>query len=608
VGRVWVDHQLEMQLKRYQELMPLSRVEELKEAQRTTAGRGKEAQGQRKAPGETQQDLSTDKEEFVRLLAEHPLLQAYEQHVQDVERVNGQLGNELAGLRRELAGRVSESEDLARQLQDKIEQLAKMNERALSPETFDIIGKELTSGKEIVSILDSLKKEHEVLLSEIDLARTRAIKAESDLKLQVQTTEDYEKKTKMIATRQVELQTALENAEHEKEVLMNRLGLRQEELNISQKERETFHGQCLRQESELKLLQRSVEQYKKAYEDLERRKDGEMDLLEKDLSEKGLALQEHKNKLLLRDRELDDLRDVKRKLERDLETTKNDFAQMIKIMEDNESRLALFDEREKSLKTREQECKRRMDEAKLQREEAIYKERQGQKQVATMEQQWKQDVEERQKKFDALLETARSKQKAVLSQSEEEYKALNDKHTKLQAAFEQLQADYKVLEGEKRQGDEALAREHKEFNDRCTTYDQQLRAQERQEIEEKRKLQNQAEDLNRTLGKIADQLKDSELQGRTLKVQLEGAEGKAEAAEQELRELRGRAAELAAERQNALRELERLKKVHQTKMADIADACNLKVYPWMTCSLRRLRTRCYNARINARRTRKRHIN
>lgn len=300
--------------------------------------------------------------------------------------------------------------------------------------------------------------------------------------------------------------------------------------------------------------------------------------MEKELSEKSTGIKELKNKLLVQEREIDDLKDTNRRLQRDLEQTKNDFTQMIKIMEDNETKLSLMEEREKTLKTKEQECKRAIEEAKLQRDEAAQKEKQSRKQITTMEQQWRQDAEERQKKYDTLLETVRTKHKAVLSQRDEEYSMLNEKLQRVQAEHDKVLKDFKVSDEEKNRATSALGEKQRALNEKCLTYDQQIRDIERKCLEEKRKLQSANEELTRDLEKTVEKVKESENQQKKIKQQLELTEKKAEEVENENREMKNTYNETSMERQSAFKEIERLKKINQTKLNELTDVYNMKVF------------------------------
>ncbi len=549
---------LNSQLRRYQALLPLAKLEQPKE-------------------GEEEKPEAEEAEEFVQLLADHPLIHAYEQQIEAAGRANRQLSDELELVRSQNEKLSKEAEELGQRLLEKTEQLAQCNEKALRAEGIDILGEGVTGGKEIYEILESLKKEQQVLLNEVDITKTRAIKAENDLRLQQQVAEEMEKKYKECNARCFKFESDLETATHERELLENKLNLKLAELKVAQTEREQFYNQKVRQESDIKLLQKNVEQYKGGYEDLEARKAGEIEQLEKELNEKGIALKDSRAKLLVQERELEDVRDINRKLQHDLEATKNDVAQMLKIMEDSETKLALVDEREKTLKAREQEARRRIEEAKVAKDELIQKERQYHKQLTQMEQQWKQDAEERQKKYDALIDTARSKQKAVLTQREEEYNLMSEKFGKLQASYDKLQADYRVLEEENRKVASTLGEEQKNLGETAKSYEQQLREVQRKEGDERRKLQTQADDLSRSCVKLGDQLKETEQENRNLRQQLEMAERTAKENEAESREAKASITTVQQEKENAIKEIDRLKKIHQSKCDEINEVYNMKL-------------------------------
>eukprot|EP01022_Parablepharisma_sp_SALTPOND_P016835 TRINITY_DN2564_c4_g1_i1.p2 TRINITY_DN2564_c4_g1~~TRINITY_DN2564_c4_g1_i1.p2 ORF type:complete len:552 (+),score=144.43 TRINITY_DN2564_c4_g1_i1:334-1989(+) len=541
------------QLKRYQALVPLIKQEE-------------------------EEEVKEEPEEFVMLVAEHPLIQAYEQHVYETEKANKQLLIELKSLKATHQQLEREAAELSRKLLEKTEELAKTGEKDLGgAEGFDFLGGGVKGTKEIYDILDHLKKEQEVLLNEIDIAKTKAIKCENDLKIQTQLAEEYEAKFKEYQNKNYQLENDLETAIHERDILSNRLNLKLTELKSVQTEREELYNQKARFEGEVKLLQRNVEQYKSGYEDLESRKATEVEQLEKELNEKGILVKDAKSKLLVQEREMEDLKEINRKLQRDLELTKNDVAQMLKIMEDNETKLALFDEREKTLKQKEQEAKRKIEEAKIRQDEFSHKEKQYQRQLAQLEEQWRQDLEERQKKYDAVLEAAKSKQKTLLAKREEEYNELYEKCGRLQTSLDKLQADFRALEEENRRLKSALNEEQRNATDKHKGYEQEIRDIQRKAADEKRKLQSQLDDSQRNITKLEDKLKTAEQEHWTLKQQVENLETVAKDKDQEFKEMKSVLSERTLEKENAFKEVERLKKVHQAKCDELTELYNMKV-------------------------------
>ncbi len=509
-------------------------------------------------------------DEFVTLAMDHPLLQAYELHVNEVEKENKTLRKDLDSVKFQYENLVKESEELGKNLIEKTKRLAELNEKAIN-------GEGPGSVQELRDITETFKREQAVLLNEVEMGRQKMAKLESELKTQTKLAEESTARNRELTTRALELQAGIDTLAHEKEMLESRMNLKLGELKATTSDKEEYYAQKLKQEGELKVLQKSLEQYKSAYEELEARKGSETELMEKELGEKEISIKDLKSKLHVQDRELDDLKETNRKLQRDLEQTKSDFNQMIKIMEDNETKIALFDEREKSLKAMEQECKRKTDDVKLQLEEAKNKDRQRQRQMADMEHQWKEEIDDRQRKHDLLLETAKNQQKALIDKKEEELTVASERLGKLQSAFDKVEADFKVNEEEKKRLTSTLLEMQKEMTGRCTTYEQQLKETAKKSMEEQQRCQLQIEDLARALTRTEESGKLGESQARTLRLQLETAEKKVQILEQENKEVRSGYNSLMLERDSGAKEVERLKKVSQSKLAELEEVHKMKV-------------------------------
>jgi len=99
-----------------------------------------------------------------------------------------------------------------------------------------------------------------------------------------------------------------------------------------------------------------------------------------------------------------DLKEVNRKLNRDLEQTKGDCHQMLKIMEENENKIAVFEEKERGVRSLAIDSKRKIEEALLHRDQALLKEKQYERQISRLQQLNKEDAANRQAKYDTLVE------------------------------------------------------------------------------------------------------------------------------------------------------------------------------------------------------------
>jgi len=553
---------LNEQLTRYQTLMPLVGIEESK----LVEGR----------------EIPEEAQDFILLLADHPLIQSYEHHFQALEKENRTLKRDLEQLKVQYNNMSKESEVMAKSLMEKTKKLAEV----MDPKKGFIEG----NMEEITELKNNYKKEQAALLSEIELSHQRIATLENEFKAQTQVSIELADKNKELNERLFKLQNFTEALAVDKEKCDRKLNAVNDDLKRCTDEKEDFYAQKTKLETDFKLMQRSAEQYKEAYEELEIRKSGEIEALEKELNDKELAIKDHKTKLFLQEREIDDLKDINRKLQRDLDQTKSDFTQMLKIMEDHESRIALFDEKEKELKILENNCRKKISETELLEEELKIKERQYQDKIETMERQWKRELDEKQKKCDALLDLTRGTNRTLLDKHEEEINILNENNYKLKSSLDKAIAEHKLAEEERDKAVNALTDFQKSLQDKNINLELKLRDTVRKELEEKQRLQIRLNETAHSLEKYEEKAKEAEDMVKSMKLKLETTEKKAKLLEQDNKELRITYGALTDEKKNFSRELDRVRRLNQSKVSEIEDVYNIKVKT-LTSEMERMKGR-----------------
>ena len=95
---------------------------------------------------------------------------------------------------------------------------------------------------------------------------------------------------------------------------------------------------------------------------------------------------------------------MNRKLIRDLEATKADCNQMLKIMEENENKLSLLEEKEVYVRNLEIDAKRQVEEALLKKDQVLLKEKQYQMHISRLEQDKKDEGIEKQNTQNKIID------------------------------------------------------------------------------------------------------------------------------------------------------------------------------------------------------------
>jgi len=530
-------------------------------------------------PEEDKQDLDKEGfeevEEFVIHAANHPLLASYEEYIAELETANQNFKVSFESLKAENEKLQKKLISVSDQLKDN--ELTKLREEISGEIEGMQILEGTARGKEIYQILESLKDEQRVLLDEIELTKEKGMQLEEELKSQTQLAKGNAVKAREWENRYYKLEADRDSAVNEKDSVKIKIGRQAEELKEIKIQREELYHQKIRLEEQVKILQKSIDQYKTNCEDLEARRMTDIEHLEKELNEKGITVKDFKDKYTIQGKEIEQLKELNKNLQRDLEQTKNDAAQMLKIMEENESKGALFEEKERLLKVREQEARHKMEEAKIKEAELTQKEIQYKKQIIQLEEQWRQDLEEKQKTYEEVLGTAKAKQKTLLRKREDECSELCEENTRLQASLRKLQSDFRALEDENRNLKATLTDEQRGAVDKCKSYERQLKDIQCQESEEKRRLQGQLDSSQRVVSSLEERLKEAEQEAKRYKKQSANLEMLVNTKEGQIRDLKTNLQELSLDKESGIREIERMTISHKDKCNELRDAYTSKV-------------------------------
>lgn len=140
-----------------------------------------------------------------------------------------------------------------------------------------------------------------------------------------------------------------------------------EQANSHKLAREQLDGQ-------VKMLTEQLELLQKSYEQIAVKKTTETDLLTKDLNIATVKERDLKNSVSRLESEVSDLKEQTRSAlqELDVRTKENDH--LVSMLEDQEQRIALYEEKEKSIYALATDSKKRIEDANLERDRVLLKE------------------------------------------------------------------------------------------------------------------------------------------------------------------------------------------------------------------------------------------
>lgn len=115
-----------------------------------------------------------------------------------------------------------------------------------------------------------------------------------------------------------------------------------------------------------------------------------------------------------------------------MRTKENDH--LVSLLEDQEQRIALYEEKEKSIYALANDSKKRIEDANLERDRVLLKEQQYLSKIARLEDLMKQESADKQERHDRLVESLRQKH---ASQIEQKSNDISELTRKLSEAVEQ---------------------------------------------------------------------------------------------------------------------------------------------------------------------------
>lgn len=115
-----------------------------------------------------------------------------------------------------------------------------------------------------------------------------------------------------------------------------------EQIKTLRTQKEKFEGQS-------KVLSEQVTIIQQSHDDLLSKKAHEVDILSKEVSQVSMKERESRQVILMLENELTDVKDKLRSTTFELDTRTQENDHLISLLEDQESKMALYEQREKSI-------------------------------------------------------------------------------------------------------------------------------------------------------------------------------------------------------------------------------------------------------------------
>jgi len=114
------------------------------------------------------------------------------------------------------------------------------------------------------------------------------------------------------------------------------------------------------------------------------------------------------------ERELQDARDNLRVIGGELEVRTKENDHLVSLLEDQEQKIALYEEKEKQIYALAHESKKRIEDANLDRDRVLLKEQQYLTRIGRLEEMLQKEAKDRQDRHDRVVESLRQKHQTLM--------------------------------------------------------------------------------------------------------------------------------------------------------------------------------------------------
>lgn len=112
----------------------------------------------------------------------------------------------------------------------------------------------------------------------------------------------------------------------------------------------------------------------RSHDELVVKKQKESELQQKEINVLGIRERENKNKLIYLDKEFSECRDQLRQCVQELDVRTKENDHLVSLLEDQEQKISLYEEKEKQVFALASESKKRIEDANLERDRVMLKE------------------------------------------------------------------------------------------------------------------------------------------------------------------------------------------------------------------------------------------
>ena len=396
------------------------------------------------------------------LLNNFSILNEYEVDILKKDKIIDQLNNELINQNKELQDMIQENNNMNEELLKIQEERNNNYKDLLNPKNNEKSTQEFYS-KSAVSFPkgsnNNLNNDYANYSNLFERQREELLSAIEKYKSEV---EQLKLITSSLNERNIELQN--ENDRISKEYVFYKSeneDFKAMRSSMSQKYRD-YNDQIIKLESELEnnknliqkynseesLLKKEILFYKENYEDLENRKNLEIENLVRELSTLRTSLSDQKMKINMYEEDNSSMKFDLSKLRQELNLAKEDCIQLNKMLESANTVVASVQEKEKNLDITIKAYKTKLDNSSIEKEKAQLKSKLLEQQIIKLSSDYSRNSSERQEKYESFLETIQSKHYLIVSKKDEDITSIKNELVSIKIEKDRLYNDYNIVKKE----------------------------------------------------------------------------------------------------------------------------------------------------------------
>jgi chromosome segregation ATPase len=201
-------------------------------------------------------------------------------------------------------------------------------------------------------------------------------------------------------------------------------------------------------EIENKYLKQELSQFKEVYNEMEYRKNSEIDLLMRDLGSMKIRENEFKLKISELENEFSDMKYENNKLKQDVYTLNLDCDHLTKLIEDSNFAVKSANEKEKHIDTIIKGHKKKTEEAILEKEKSQLRLQLYEKQIHKLTEDYSKLLAEKQAQYEQFIDSSKGKFENLIDSKDDEIAMLKSDNISLRIEKEKFMSEYKSIKGE----------------------------------------------------------------------------------------------------------------------------------------------------------------